>query len=101
MDEKSLCIIMLILVCIGILGYLFYLIKKNGLRATVVQLIVYAEKVFQKGENREKMNLVIDKLMLILPTPVRFFITREALEKFIQLVFDEVKEALDYKGGQA
>lgn len=100
MDEKTLYIILLILVCFFAFIYLLYQIKKNGLRATVIRLIVCAEKNFQKGENREKMNYVIRHFVSILPTPVRFFITEDAVENFIQCIFDEVKEALDYKEAQ-
>ena len=101
MDEKTLCIIILILACSCVLVYLFYQVKKNGLRATVIELIVYAEKMFEKGENIQKFAYVVDKSIQMLPVPIRFFITVESVEKFVQLVFDEVKEALDYKGGQA
>ena len=97
MDEKTLCIIILILACISILIYLLYRVKKDGLRATVVELIVSAEKIFKKGENRQKFNYVVNKFIQILPMPVRFFITVEAVEKFVQLIFDETKKALDYR----
>lgn len=97
MDEKTLCIIILILACISILIYLLYRVKKDGLRATVVELIVSAEKIFKKGENRQKINYVVNKFIQFLPMPVRFFITVEAVEKFVQLIFDETKKALDYR----
>ena len=99
MDEKTMCIIMLVLVCISILVYLLYRIKKDGLRATVVDLIVSAEKMFKKGENIQKFEYVVDKIIKILPAPIRFFITVEAVENFVQLVFDETKKALDYREG--
>lgn len=97
MDEKTLCIIILILTCISILIYLLYRVKKDGLRATVVDLIVSAETMFKKGENRQKFNYVVNKFIQFLPMPVRFFITVEAVEKFVQLIFDETKKALDYR----
>lgn len=94
------CIMLLIMACIFILIYLLWQVKKNGLRATVVHLIVYAEKNFLKGANRSKMEYVIEKITALLPTPIRFFITPSEVEDFIQSVFDEIKEALDYEGGQ-
>ena len=97
MDEKTLCIIILILACISILVYLLYRIKKDGLRVTVVDLIVSAEKLFQKGENRQKFEYVVEKIIKTLPAPIRFFITVEAVEDFVQMVFDETKKALDYR----
>ena len=97
MDEKTACIILLIMACIYILIYLLYQVKKNGLRATVIQLIVHAEKMLGSGQGKEKMAYVIDKFISFLPLPVRFFITREEVQDFVQHVFDEIKEALEYK----
>ena len=49
-----------------------------------------------KGQNSEKLNFVIDKVIAMLPKPLQFFITREAVKKFVQSIFDTVKKALDY-----
>ena len=97
MDEKTLCIIILILACISILVYLLYRIKKDGLRATVIELIVSAEKIFKKGENLQKFEYVVDRFINSLPIPISFFVTTEAVEDFVQLIFDETKKALDYR----
>lgn len=78
--------------------YIAWLIKKKGLRGTVIDLIVKAESSFNQGENAEKLNYVIDKVIAIIPMPFSLFITRESAKKFIQKIFDEVKTALDYKG---
>lgn len=59
-------------------------------------MIVKAEDMYQQGQNSEKLNFVIDKVIAILPTPLQFFITRNAVKKFVQNVFDTVKKALDY-----
>ena len=100
MDNQTLCIIILIIACVCVLGYLFYLIKKNGLRATAIQLIVYAEKTLGSGQGKEKMDMVIDKITELLPLPIRLFVTKEAIQLFVQHIFDEIKEALDYKAEQ-
>ena len=97
MTNETLCIVILIAICIIVLAILLWKIKKDGLRATVVELIVSAEKIFKKGENRQKFNYVVNKFIQFLPMPVRFFITGEAVEKFVQLIFDETKKALDYR----
>lgn len=97
MDNQTLCIIILIIACICALGYVLYLIKKNGLRATTIQLIVYAEKTLGSGQGKEKMDMVIDKMTELLPLPIRLFITKEAIKVFVQHIFDEIKEALDYR----
>ena len=98
MSNEILCIIILVLACIAILGYLYWMIKKNGLRAFVIKLIVAAEQEFEKGANQDKINYVIDGLLEFLPKILRCFITRENVKAFVQGVFDDVKEALDYRG---
>lgn len=98
MSNEILCIIILVLACIAILGYLYWMIKKNGLIPVVVKMIVAAEDQFEKGANQEKINYVIDSLLEFLPKILRCFITRENVKSFVQKVFNGVKEALDYKG---
>lgn len=82
---------------IAVIIYIVWQIKKNGLRGTVVNLIVKAEDMYNKGDNEEKINYVIDKVIALLPMPFQLLITRETIRKFIQKVFDETKKALDYK----
>lgn len=77
--------------------YIVWQIKKNGLRKAIVSLIVKAEDMYNKGENEEKINYVIDKVIALLPLPFQLLITRETIRKFIQKIFDEIKKALDYK----
>lgn len=98
MSNEILCIIILILACVAILGYLYWMIKKNGLIPVVVKMIVAAEDQFEKGANQEKINYVIDSLLEFLPKILRCFITRENVKSFVQKVFNSVKEALDYRG---
>lgn len=93
-------IIEIAIVVIAILAFILYLvwqIKKKGLRETAVDLIVKAEDMFKQGDNENKLNYVIDKIIsIIIPKPLRLFITRDAVKSFVQSVFDETKKALDY-----
>ncbi len=92
-------IIEIAIVVIAILAFILYLvwqIKKKGLRATAVDLIVKAEEMFRQGDNENKLNYVIDKIISIIPMPLSLFITRDSVKSFIQSVFDETKKALDY-----
>ena len=93
-------IIEIAIVVIAILAFILYLvwqIKKKGLRATAVDLIVKAEEMFRQGDNENKLNYVIDKIISItIPKPLSIFITRDAVKSFVQSVFDETKKALDY-----
>ena len=93
-------IIEIAIVVIAILAFILYLvwqIKKKGLRATAVDLIVKAEDMFKQGDNENKLNYVIDKIISItIPKPLSIFITRDSVKSFVQSVFDETKKALDY-----
>lgn len=95
-------IIVLVVAIIIMLGSLYYQIKKNGLKGTAIELIVYAEQVIGSGKGEEKMNYVIDKFIAYLPMPFRLLLTREMVKNFIQEVFDEIKDVLEYQsaGGQ-
>lgn len=93
-------IVAIILIAIVTILYISWKVYKNGLRKTVVEFIVKAEDIYEKGANQEKINYVIDKLIALIPAPFSLFITRECIKKFIQKVFDETKKALDYKKGE-
>lgn len=97
MDAKTITEIAIVVVAIlTFIMYLVWQIKKKGLRQTAINLIVRAENMYKKGENEKKINYVIDKIIVLIPAPLSFFITREAVREFIQTIFDEVKKALDY-----
>lgn len=92
-------IISIIIVAILVIAFVIWLawqIKKKGLKQFATEMIVKAEDMYQQGQNSEKLNFVIDKVIAILPTPLQFFITRNAVKNFVQNVFDTVKKALDY-----
>jgi hypothetical protein len=100
MDIASVIIIVVAIVIL--IGCLYYQIKKNGLKGTAIELIVYAERMLGSGKVEEKMNYVIDKFIAYLPMPFRLLLTREMVKNFIQEVFDEIKDVLEYQsaGGQ-
>ncbi len=94
--QTILGIVIVAIVVITFIIWLAWQIKKKGLKEFATEMIVKAEDMYQQGENQEKLNYVIDKVIAMLPTPLQFFITREAVKKFVQNVFDTVKKALDY-----
>lgn len=102
MNMDILSIIVLVLGVVILIGSLYYQIKKNGLKGTAIELIVYAERMIGSGKGEEKMNYVIDKFIAFLPMPFRILVTREMIRNFIQEVFDEIKDVLEYQipGGQ-
>lgn len=92
-------IIAIVIVAILVIAFIIWLvwqIKKKGLKEFATEMIVKAEDMYQQGENTEKLNYVIDKVIAMLPMPLQFFITRDAVKKFVQNIFDTVKKALDY-----
>ncbi len=102
MNADILSVIILVMGISILIGCLYYQIKKNGLKRTAIELIVYAEKIIGSGKGEEKMNYVIDKFIAYLPMPFRLLLTREMVKNFIQEVFDEIKDVLEYQsaGGQ-
>ena len=98
MDTQTIiCIIVMIAMCFAFVMWMLWQIKKRGLKEFTIDMIVKAEDMFQKGQNSEKMNFVIDRLLAKLPSPLSFFITRNIVEAFVQKIFDQIKIALDYR----
>ena len=94
--QTIISIVLVALIVIAFIIWLVWQIKKKGLKEFAIEMIIKAEEMYKKGENQEKLNYVIDKVIGMLPKPLQFFITREAVQKFVQSVFDTVKKALDY-----
>jgi F0F1-type ATP synthase membrane subunit a len=88
-------VVALVVIVFGL--WLFWQIKKKGLKGFVTEIIIEAEDTFEEGKNSEKMNFVIDKVIALIPMPLSLFITRETVQDFIQKIFDSIKLALDYK----
>ena len=72
-----------------------YKIKKQGLRKTAIDAIIEAEKTFQKGE--AKLEMAVGVFISALKPPLNK-IPASVITKFIQTVFDEIKDALHCKG---
>lgn len=94
--QTIISIIIVALIVIAFIIWLVWQIKKKGLKEFATEMIVKAEDMYKQGENTEKQNYVIDKVIGMLPKFLQFFITREAVKNFVQSVFDTVKKALDY-----
>ena len=88
----SICVIVIIAVF-----YILWRIYKKGLRQTAIDLILLAEKQFSKEESREKMKMVVGGIIAKLPFPLNL-IPASMVEQFVQGIFDEVKELLNYRG---
>lgn len=64
-------------------------------RSYIYKLFVEAENAFQKGDNTEKFEYVIQFSKSAIPAPFNLFITEKTLRKVIQLWFDLCKDLLD------
>ena len=85
-----------IVIALAIIVYLN--IKENGIRKTIVNYIVLAEEKFEKGMNEDKFDFVFKALDSLIKNPIlKIFFNKSAIQKLIQTIFDEVKEALDYR----
>lgn len=97
MTNETMCILILIALCVTILVYLLWRIKKDGLRQVVIELIVMAEAEYGSGKGEEKLEYVIEKFVGLIPMPFSLFITCNSVKKFVQYTFNSVKMALDYR----
>ena len=91
MNVTQLIAIAVIVILIAI--YLIYSIKKKGLRKTAIDLIILAEEKYGSGQGEMKMESAIVGFLALLPIPIPHSIVRW----FIQTVFDEIKDALNYQ----
>jgi hypothetical protein len=89
----EICIIAIII--IAFLIWLFWQIKKQGLKTFAVEFIVYAEENIKYNE--DKFDYVVEQLIKLIPSPLNFFITTSMVEKLTQNVFDFIKKSLDYR----
>ena len=87
----------IVLLLLVFIIYKIWELKKKGLKPAIIDFIVKAEELFNQGENEEKMNYVIDKIIALVPLPFSLLITRNMIRNIIQNVFDEIKKALDYQ----
>lgn len=94
--QTIITILFFIAVAIFAIIDVIYFIKKNGLKATVRQLILEAEDKFEKGMNDEKMNFCIQQFINKLPIAIQYFVTYESVKNFIQGIFNYLKQAMDY-----
>lgn len=90
----------IILIVIGIVGYIGYLLlnrRWTRLREIAYKLIKQAEKTItgtKKGQ--ERFELVLNQLYNMIPAWLRFFIPRSLMEEKLQEWFNLIKDTLDY-----
>ena len=88
-------ILVIAIIIIGL--FIAWQICKNGLKPTIRSLIVEAERLLE--DNQDKFNSVVNGVLVRLPIPFNL-IPVSFIEKLVQKIFDELKEALDYTPAQ-
>lgn len=81
-----------IAICIAF--FIVWKIYKQGLRKTVINLIVEVETKLKS--NQEKFDTVVNGILIRLPFPFNI-IPSSIISEFVQKTFDEVKIALNYR----
>ena len=98
-QEPVLFIVLTVLVFFFVaLGMYKYLKRKNieEIRSDVYKLVLRAEHVYKESDSGiQKMKWVVSQARRLLPGWLQVIISEEALEKIIQIWFDEVKDLLD------
>ena len=96
-------LIVVIVITILFFIYVFYFIKKEGLRKVAIIAILEAEKLYNSTTGKERLSYAVDYVYEYLPSYVKLLfpknVLKEDLEHFIQAVFDQVKDLLDYEKG--
>lgn len=74
-----------------------YLKAKGVVTEEAAHQIAVAEEAFSTVEHagKQKMELCIDALYGMIPTPVKMFFTREMVGEIVQKVFDQVEKYKD------
>ena len=83
---------------LAVLGMYKYLKRKNieEIRSDVYKLVLRAEHAYKESDSgKQKMKWVVSRARRLLPGWMQVIISEEALEKIIQIWFDEVKDLLD------
>ena len=101
LEDNWLPLSIVILVILGFIGWIISLCKSRGLRQVALDAILEVEKAFGSGKGKEKMQCAVDYVFDLLPIYIKVILPKDflksSLEKFIQKLFDDVKELLDYQ----
>lgn len=86
-------ILIVLLIIVGLL-YLYKRGKKETVRRIVLSLVVQAEKTLGSGTGELKYAMVVERVYAILPTILRFLITKKELDKLIEEAVQYMKKYL-------
>ncbi len=82
----------LIVFVVVVIGLVWFILKKRGLRQAAIDAIVYVQKEMETEEGKVKMQGAIDYIQQLVPFLA--FVPDSLIETFIQSVFDQIESAL-------
>lgn len=82
----------LLIFVIVVVGVLFFILKKKGLRQAAIDAIVYVQEKMGTEDGKVKMQNAVDYIQQIVP--FLGFVPDSIIQAFIQGVFDQIESAL-------
>lgn len=82
----------LLVFIIVVVGVLFFILKKKGLRQAAIDAIVYVQEKMGTEDGQVKMQNAVDYIQQLIP--FLGFIPDSIIQAFIQGVFDQIESAL-------
>ena len=82
----------LLVFIIVVVGVLFFILKKKGLRQAAIDAIVYVQEKMGTEDGQVKMQNAVDYIQQLIP--FLRFIPDSIIQTFIQSVFDQIEAAL-------
>ena len=82
----------LVVFIVVVVGLIWFLLKKKGLRQAAIDAIVYVQERMEAEEGKVKMQGAIDYIQQLIPFLA--FVPDSLIETFIQSVFDQIESAL-------
>ena len=82
----------LLIFIIVVVGVLFFILKKKGLRQAAIDAIVYVQEKMGTADGQVKMQNAIDYIQQLVP--FLGFVPDSIIQTFIQGVFDQIEAAL-------
>ena len=82
----------LLIFIIVVVGVLFFILKKKGLRQAAIDAIVYVQEKMGTEDGKVKMQKAVDYIQQIVP--FLGFVPDSIIQAFIQGVFDQIESAL-------
>lgn len=104
--SNNMNLIINILLVIGFVGYVLYIYKTKGkeaameiLKAKAVELMLIAERSFNKNQGKKKMDQVVQEYIESLPQLIEDGIEIEVVQAdvraYLQSVYDDIFKALE------